>query len=237
MKKNMKPVKTSRTHTTESLLPKQLVKNEQYYTHVEQTVHNVGEEINAGLKLLNSIDKKIITFFGGHALDKDNKYYTHCENVAYELGKRGYAIITGGGPGIMQAANSGAMRAKSISIGFKAKLLMKEQGVKASIFTEKLSFRFLFTRRFALAIKSDALIFYPGGYGTLNELFEYVTLIQTGMADPVPIICVNKKYWKGLFQWLKQETFKEGFIGKQHLSMIHFADDIKEILNVLNQKN
>jgi len=213
-----------------------LAKNKQYFTHIGQTADNVGKEIAAGLKTLNNIDRKIITVFGSHATPQTDKYYKHCEETAYKLGLKKYAIVTGGGPGIMQAANSGAMRAKTISIGFKAKLLSKEQSVSSEIFTKKLSFRFLFARRFSLAIKSHALIFYPGGYGTLNELFEYVTLIQTGMADNVPVICVDKKYWNGLFKWLKEETLKEGFILKEHLKDIHMVDTTEEIIKLIESK-
>jgi uncharacterized protein (TIGR00730 family) len=147
-----------------------------------------------------------------------------------------YAILTGGGPGIMQAANTGAMNAKTISIGFKAGLLKREQFVTEDIFTHQLSFKFLFARRFSLAIKSHALIFYPGGYGTLNELFEYVTLIQTGMADPVPVICVNKKYWNGLFKWLNDYVLKEGFVKREHLKRIIFVETVDELVKVIDKK-
>ena len=126
------------------------------------------------------------------------------------LVKRGYAILSGGGPGIMHAANSGAMEAGAPSIGLRAELL-EEQEVTDKIFTHKLSFHFLFTRRFIMSIKSEALVFYPGGYGTLNELFDYAVHMQTNIIDTVPIICVNKKYWQGLFDWLKENPLKKDF--------------------------
>jgi uncharacterized protein (TIGR00730 family) len=99
-----------------------------------------------------------------------------------------------------------------------------------------MSFKFLFARRFSLAIKSHALIFYPGGYGTLNELFEYVTLIQTHMVDPVPVICVNKRYWEGLFKWLKTQTMKQGYIQARHLKGIYFAETPDEITKIIEKK-
>ena len=134
----------------------------------------------------------------------------------------------------MHAANSGAIKAKTTSIGLSAALLEKEK-VTDPIFTEQLSFRFLFARRFIMSIKSEALIFYPGGYGTLNELFEYVVLMQTGIVDTVPIICVNKKYWKGLFEWLKKNPLKKDFLihDKKDLDLIHFVDDHNKIIKII----
>ena len=207
--------------------------NKRYFTHVNKTADSVDEEVSDGLKILNKIDRKIVSVFGTHALDENNKTYKHCEKTTYELGLRKYAILTGGGPGIMKAANTGAKKANTASIGFKAGLLKKEQSVDNSIFTHTYSFNFLFTRRFCLAIKSNALIFYPGGYGTLNEFFEYVTLIQTGMADHVPVILVDRKYWKGLFEWLKKDTLKRNFITTQHLKGIYFADTTEEIVKII----
>jgi hypothetical protein len=214
----------------------ELSKNRQYYTHIGKTAGTVDKEISSGLKMLEKVDRKIISVFGAHITSEDNKTYKHCEETAYRLGMKKYAIITGGGPGIMRAANSGATRAKTVSIGFKAGLLKKEQSVDEEIFTHVQSFRFLFTRRFCLAIKSHALIFYPGGYGTLNEFFEYVTLIQTGMADPVPVILVDKKYWNGLLKWLKEQTLKEGFIGAEHLKDIYLVDTTEEVLKIVEGK-
>lgn len=214
----------------------ELSKNKEYYMHIRETGEGVDKEIENGLEILSKIDKKIVSVFGTHALDEDNKTYIHCENTAYELGLRNYAILTGGGPGVMKAANSGAMRAKTASIGFKAGLLKREQTVNNNLFTHTYSFEFLFTRRFCLAIKSDALLFYPGGYGTLNEFFEYVTLIQTGMADTVPVILVDKKYWSGLFEWLRKETLKHNFITEKHLQDLHFADTTEEIIKIIEEK-
>lgn len=213
-----------------------LSKNEQYYTHIRKTVGSVDKEIKSGLKVLGKIDRKIVAVFGTHALDEKSKTYKHCEETAYRLGLKKYAILTGGGPGIMKAANIGAFRAGTTSIGFKAGLLKKEQSVNEDIFTHIQSFQFLFTRRFCLAIKSKALIFYPGGYGTFNEFFEYVTLIQTGMADPVPVILVDKKYWKGLFKWMREETLKRGFIQQRHLQGLYFADTTEEVLKIIEEK-
>ncbi len=205
-----------------------LHKNKQYYEDKRWTNEKVKQEIDNGLELLENIDKKIITFFGSHKVTKKSQYYKHAEATASQLGKRGYAVLSGGGPGIMHAANSGATKAKAPSLGLRAELLTKER-VTDSIFTHDFSFHFLFVRRFIMSIKSEALIFYPGGYGTLNELFEYLVLMQTGILDKVPIICINKKYWSGLINWLRKNPLKKDFLihDLKDLKLLYFADNIK----------
>jgi uncharacterized protein (TIGR00730 family) len=215
---------------------KNLPKNRQYFRDIVKTVSEVDKEIAEGLRILEGVDRKIISIFGSHIPSKKDKYYIHCEKTGYLLGLKKYAVLTGGGPGIMQAANSGATRAKTVSIGFKAGMLQNEQGVSDEIFTYQESFKFLFARRFCLALKSNALVFYPGGYGTLNELFEYATIIQIHLVDAVPIICVNKKYWDGLFKWLKAQPLKDKYITPKHLQGIYFAETPEEIVKIIEKK-
>lgn len=211
-----------------------LLKNRRYYQQAGWTNKKVNEELQSGLRLLKGIDKPVITFFGSHKEKVGSKWYRHCKGVSQELGKRGYAICSGGGPGIMHAANAGAMEVGAPSIGMKAKLLRHEH-VSDNIFTHKLSFHFMFVRRFCLSIKSQALIFYPGGYGTLNELFEYVVLMQIGMVDRVPIICVNSQFWGGLISWLRTHPLKRDFLisKKVDLHLISVVDTEKEILDMI----
>jgi len=208
-----------------------LKKEDRYY--IIETAKNTSKEIVDGLKILRKLNMKAVSIFGSHITPENHKDYINCKKTAYILGTKGYAIISGGGPGIMKAANSGAMQAKAPSVGFKAKLIQKEQHVDDDLFTHQYEFNFLFVRRYCLAVESKALIFYPGGYGTLNELFEYITLIETHMEDPVPVICVNKKYWLGLFKWLKKKALKEGYITQRHLDYIQFADTPEEILKLI----
>lgn len=213
-----------------------LKKNKIYFDKADWTVEKIQAEVDMGLELLKEIDQKIITFFGSHRVDKDHEYFKHAERTAYELGKKGCVIMSGGGPGIMQAANTGATRAKVTSVGLHAELLEKEH-VKEAIFTNHLYFHFMFVRRFIMSIKSEALIFYPGGYGTLNELFEYTMLMQTNIVDKVPIICVNRKYWDGLFSWLQNNPLEHSFFGRdtKDLELISFVDSYKEIEKILDK--
>lgn len=210
-------------------------KNKEYLDQ-HWTAEKVKEEVETGLALLNSINHKIVTIFGSARLKQQDKEYQHCENVAYQLGQKGYALISGGGPGIMHAANSGAMRAKAPSIGMRATLLTTER-INDNIFTHDQQFHFLFVRRFLMSIKSEALIFYPGGFGTLNELFEYAVLMQTGIVDTVPIICVNRKYWQGLLNWLEDSTLEKRFMDMKDLQLLSFVDTAEEIIEKIERGN
>ena len=217
-----------------SWVMKGLHKNKQYFTDSNWTVDKAGEELDTGLEILEQISGRIVTIFGSHKTKTNDPFYAHCEHVARALGEKGFAIITGGGGGIMEAANKGAFAAGTTSIGFQAKLLTDEIGQK-DIYTHTYAFHFLFTRRFVLSIKSDALIFYPGGYGTLNELFEYLTLIQTGLSDKVPIICVGRTHWKGLFDWLKEYPLKSDYFiaDSGDIDLVMVVDDVDEIIDLL----
>lgn len=203
----------------------------------KRTISRVSKELDQGLSMLNSIDTKIVSVFGSHITKMNHKDYIHCKKLAYALGKEGYGIVTGGGPGIMHAANAGASKAKAPSIGVRAALINNEK-VYDDVYTHIVSMDFLFVRRFILALKSEALIFYPGGYGTLNELFEYVVLIETGLVDRVPLICVNKKYWEGLFKWLKGSVLGEGFLPHKlrDINLLHVTDDINQIVNIIKNE-
>ncbi len=216
-------------------MPK-LHKNLQYL-NTKWTAEKVRQEIDCGLSLLNQIDKKIVTFFGSHLVTKKNAYYQHCQKIAYTLGQRNYAIMSGGGPGIMHAANSGATQATATSLGLQAELLEKEK-ITDKIFTHRLSFQFLFVRRFIMSIKSEVLIFYPGGFGTLNELFEFAMLMQTGIVDKVPIICVNKKYWRDLFIWLKTHAVKNKLLinSVKDMGLLRLVDEENDVINIIENR-
>lgn len=201
--------------------------------HGEWTVEKAGMEIKSGLEMLKKIDSRIVVFQGSARAKTGSRYYGHAKRLAFELGKRGYAVMSGGGPGIMHAANSGATEAGARSIGCKAELLKKER-VKDKIYTDVLHFHFFFARRFVMMIKTDAIFFYPGGFGTLNELLENAMLMQNGIVDKVPLVCVGKDYWNGLFKWLRSRTLKNRYIDDMDFSLIHLADEIPEIIKIVD---
>lgn len=207
------------------------------YLDTKYTADLASKEITEGLDLLKTITAPIVSVFGSHKPVAGDKFFDIAREFGRKAGEAGYAVVTGGGPGIMQAANEGATDAKAPSIGIKAGLI-KGEDMNEDIFTSEISYHFLFVRRFILSIKSDALVFFPGGYGTLNELFEFIVLIQLGFIDRVPIICIDREFWEGMFKWLESKPKLLGYYieSQQDLKLIQFADNADEAIALLKTK-
>ena len=207
------------------------------YLNTKYTADLVSKEITQGLELLNGIPNPIVSVFGSHKPAAGEKFFDMARTFGLIAGQAGYAVVTGGGPGIMQAANEGATDAQAPSIGIKAGLIKGEE-MDEDIFTNEVSYHFLFVRRFILSIKSDALVFFPGGFGTLNELFEFIVLIQLGFIDRVPIICIDREFWDGMFKWLESKPKLLGYYieTQRDLKLIQFADSADEALKLLKTK-
>ena len=177
--------------------------------------------------------KKTVTVFGSTSFTPDNKYYQEARKFGSAIAKKGYTIITGGGPGIMEAANRGAFEAGGDSLGINIEL---PQGQRVNKYVNKpIGFHYFFTRKVMLSFSSDAFIFFPGGFGTLDEFFEMVTLVQTRKLDrPVPIIAVGREYWTPLFNWLKTEVYeKHKAVKKEDLKIINIVDSADEAIKLL----
>ncbi|MBI4250736.1 TIGR00730 family Rossman fold protein [Candidatus Uhrbacteria bacterium] len=169
-------------------------------------IFRIMAEFVNGFEFLQNY-KKAVTIFGSARFPTQSPYYHEAEAVAYRLAQDGYAIITGGGPGIMEAANKGAVRAGGKSVGINIRLPF-EQRINKYV-QEFESFRYFFTRKVMLVSASKLYVFFPGGFGTMDELFELLTLIQTRKVTPVPIILVGKKYWTPLLQWIDETFYRE----------------------------
>lgn len=210
------------------------MKHNKAYLDTKYTADLASKEITEGLDLLKTITVPIVSVFGSHKPAAGDRFFDMAREFGRKAGENGYAVVTGGGPGIMQAANEGAMDAKAPSIGIKAGLI-KGEDMNEHIFTNEISYHFLFVRRFILSIKSDALVFFPGGYGTLNELFEFIVLIQLGFIDRVPIICIDREFWEGMFKWLESKPKLLGYYieSQQDLKLIQFADNADQAIKLL----
>lgn len=203
--------------------------NEQYLS--EFVDDEVKLEIEKGIQLLKHIKTPIVTFLGSHIGEPGDHHYDIAYDTAKELGKNGMAVMTGGGPGVMEAGNKGAKEAGVDSIGITA-YLIKGEPVRDEFMTHRLDLKYMFVRRFILSIKSNALIIFPGGFGTFNEMFEFITIMQVHMVDKVPIILVNKKFWKGLDTWMRTLP-EQKMISQGDLDLITYADSVEEIMNLL----
>jgi uncharacterized protein (TIGR00730 family) len=176
-----------------------------------------------------------ISIFGSARTKPDNPYYKFAVNIAEKLSKEGYGIITGGGPGIMEAGNKGAVNAKGKSVGLHIELEF-EQDWNDYIDSDKLlMFKYFFARKVMFIRYAQAFVFMPGGFGTMDEIFEVITLIQTRKIDPVPVIFIGKDYWSGLLGWVKETMLaKEGNISPADLKLFHVTDDPNRVVKIIN---
>lgn len=192
----------------------------------------MGEFVN-GFEFLKKYDAAV-TFFGSARFHSDSRDYYEARQLAAELSKLGFAVITGGGPGIMKAANHGALDAKGVSVGLNIQL-PNEQRVNAYV-QESLSFNYFFVRKLMLSYASEIYIFFPGGFGTLDELFELLTLIQTKKICKVPVILVDKKFWTPLLDWFDQTLYQRvQTIDKEDLKVCQLVDNSEEALEYIKK--
>ncbi|PMP76216.1 MAG: TIGR00730 family Rossman fold protein [Sulfurihydrogenibium sp.] len=172
-----------------------------------------------------------VTVFGSARVKEGNKYYEAARELGYKLAKKGFTIVTGGGPGIMEAANRGAFEAGGNSIGLNIKL-PKEQ--KPNPYTNvTLNFNYFFARKVMLVKYATAFVLFPGGYGTLDELFETLTLIQTKKLKPFPLILYDKEHWDGLLNWLKTNVVSNEYIDEEDLNIFKIINSIDEIVETI----
>ncbi|MDQ3369411.1 MAG: TIGR00730 family Rossman fold protein [Myxococcota bacterium] len=188
-------------------------------------VMRITSELVEGLDNLAQLDKAV-SIFGSARTPPDDPYYAAARQTAALLASEGFAIITGGGPGIMEAANRGARDVQGRSIGCNIELPF-EQGSNPYIDT-LISFRYFFVRKTMFIKYSSAFINFPGGYGTLDELFEALTLIQTGKISNFPVVLFGKAYWSGLLAWLREQPLAGGKIGPADLELLQLTDDPEE---------
>lgn len=170
-----------------------------------------------------------VTFFGSARLDESSPYYASAREIAKRLAENGLTIITGGGPGVMEAANRGAKEGKGVSLGCNI-ILPNEQ--KPNPYVDRfLAFRYFFVRKLMLARYSVAFIVLPGGFGTLDELFEALTLIQTGKMKSFPIILVGREHWEPLTQFLKGHLISRNFVSGRDLASVYVTDSTDDAIN------
>ena len=172
-----------------------------------------------------------VSIYGSARTKPDHKYYKLSEQIAAKLVHEGFGIITGGGPGIMEAGNKGAYKEGGKSVGLNIELPY-EQSHNPYIDRDKLiNFKYFFVRKVMLVKYAQAFIFMPGGFGTLDEMFEALTLIQTHKIERVPVILVGKSYWKGLLAWVRETMLhKEHNISEEDLDLFYMTDDPEEVV-------
>jgi hypothetical protein len=167
-----------------------------------------------------------VSIFGSARVGRRNRYYGAARRLAAALAREGYAIITGGGPGVMEAANRGARDAGGLSIGCNIELPF-EQGLNEYV-DLGMQFRYFFVRKVMFVKYAEAFVIFPGGFGTLDELFESLTLIQTGKVEHFPVVLYGKEYWRGLVQWIRDKPLYEEKIAPEDLDLVTITDNVDE---------
>ncbi|MDQ7055182.1 MAG: TIGR00730 family Rossman fold protein [Persephonella sp.] len=172
-----------------------------------------------------------VTFYGSARVKEGNKYYEAARELAKKLVEKGFSIITGGGPGIMEAGNRGAKEAGGKSVGLNITLPMEQFPNKYATVT--LNFRYFFARKVMFNKYATAYVLFPGGYGTLDELTETLVLIQTKKLKPFPVILYGSEYWTGLVSWIKETVLTGEYISPEDFSLFQVVDDLDEIVEII----
>ncbi len=189
-------------------------------------------ELVEGFDRLSDIEPAV-TIYGSARLRRDDKLYAQTEEIARRLGEIGFSIITGGGPGVMEAANKGALKAGVTSVGLNIEL--PEEQVCNDYITKSITFGHFFVRKVMLVKYATAFIIIPGGLGTLDELTEVLTLMQTHKIKPFPVILFNSEYWEGFLTWLKNFALAKGFISAEDLSLLRVCDHPDEVIEAVRR--
>jgi len=176
-----------------------------------------------------------VTIFGSARMTPENDYYQLATKIGKQLSLNGYGVITGGGPGIMEAGNKGAKHGGAPSVGLNIDLPFEASSNRYIDHDKDINFDYFFVRKVMFVKYSQAFVVMPGGMGTLDELFEALTLIQTKKIDQFPIILVGTKFWSGLISWVKQTLLDEGTISEKDLELISVVDSPKKVLQIIDE--
>jgi uncharacterized protein (TIGR00730 family) len=210
--------------------PYDLERENPLFSHDAWRVFRIISEFVDGFETMTDLGPSV-SIFGSARLSIDSPYYQLAVNVAHHITLKGFAIITGGGPGIMEAANKGAQQAKGPSCGLVVNFPFESEPNPYIDPKYHLNFRYFFVRKVMFIRYAQGYVFLPGGYGTLDELFEALTLIQTRKITTFPIYLMGKNYWLEMLKWIEGTMLKEGCISKEDLELFQVTDDPEEVAN------
>ena len=204
-------------------------------TNDSWSIFKIMGEFVEGYEKLSAIGP-CISIFGSARTKPEDKYYKLAEEIAAEIVDRGYGVITGGGPGIMEAANKGANKKNGKSVGLCIKLPFEDTNNKFIDKDKELNFDYFFVRKVMFVRYAQGFVVMPGGFGTLDEVFEAITLIQTHKVEKFPIILVSSEFWSGMLDWIKITLLKENNnISSKDLDLIKIADTKEDVMDILEE--
>ncbi|HSX42570.1 MAG TPA: TIGR00730 family Rossman fold protein [Candidatus Saccharimonadales bacterium] len=206
-------------------IPNRVVTQQELETETAERLGRIDTEFADGFDFINRYNDTVSIFGSANSWDETNPYYQKARELAKVLSNDGYSIVTGGGPGIMEAGNRGAQEAGGHSLGLNIQL-PREQYLNTYA-TESMSFRYFFTRKVLLAYGAMAYVYFPGGFGTFDELFEIITLIQTKKMEPAPVVLMGSEFWTGLDRFVRTYMVKElGTVSEADAELYTITDDI-----------
>jgi uncharacterized protein (TIGR00730 family) len=186
----------------------------------------IGEEFYEGFRTVDEVPSPTVSMFGSARVDEDHPAYKAAREVARLFAKAGWAVVTGGGPGCMEAANRGAKEAGGVSVGFNIDLPHEQY---ANPYLDiSLTFRHFYARKTMFVKAAEAFVIFPGGFGTLDELFESLTLIQTGKILDFPVVLFDSSYWAPLLDWIKDTLVRQGMVSPDDVELLFLTDDPAE---------
>ena len=186
----------------------------------------IGDEFLQGFEAVERIDRPAVSLFGSARVHEGHPAYEEAREVGWRFAEAGFAVVTGGGPGVMEAANRGAKEGGGLSVGFNIEL-PHEQHENPYLDIE-LTFRHFYARKTMFVKAAEGFVIFPGGFGTLDELFESLTLIQTGKVLHFPVVLFDGDYWEGLVGWMRERLLAEGMISANDVDLLHVTDSAEE---------
>jgi len=186
----------------------------------------IGDEFLQGFEAVGRIDRPAVSLFGSARVHEGHPAYEEAREVGRRFAEAGFAVVTGGGPGVMEAANRGAREGGGLSVGFNIELPHEQH--ENHYLDIELTFHHFYARKTMFVKAAEGFVIFPGGFGTLDELFEALTLIQTGKVLHFPVVLYDSDYWQGLLDWLRGRTLPEGLISQDDYALLHVTDSPEE---------
>jgi uncharacterized protein (TIGR00730 family) len=199
--------------------------------NLERHLAVITEEFRMGFEAVDRIDRPAVTIFGSARVREDSAPYGQAREVARRFAAHGWAVVTGGGPGVMEAANRGAQEAGGLSVGFNIELPHEQRS--NPYLDLSLTFRHFYARKTMFVKAAEGFVVFPGGFGTADELFESLTLIQTGKVLHFPVVLCDSDYWGELLSWVRGELLADGMISPNDVDLLFVTDDPEEAVRVV----
>jgi uncharacterized protein (TIGR00730 family) len=199
--------------------------------NLPRNIFLIAEEFRTGFEAVDKIDRPGVTLFGSARVSQDHPAYRTAQDVGRRFAEAGFAVVTGGGPGVMEAANRGAQEAGGLSVGFNIDLPHEQH--HNSYLDIGLTFKHFYARKTMLVKAAEGFVMFPGGFGTLDELFEALTLIQTGKVLNFPVVLFGRDHWEGLLEWIRERLLETAMISAADEELLYLTDDPAEAVDIV----